>query len=183
MCPGNHVAPVHISGQPPAYFCRMKPASADKTSRLLIQVPFSTSFTKLSHSPLRLRPRQPLPPNSSTEMSAADQSQNEAANRILWNDPKFAARYKIGERFTGEYAHDLCLQMGIQSYSAPIHFLDLACGTGIVIKKAFQSQACARYRPCELVRIPILSNFEKSSSSLSLSKSESANCTLLLEKF
>lgn len=83
-------------------------------------------------------------------MSAPDQSQNEIGNKILWNDPKFAAGYKIAERFTGEYAHDLCLQMGIQSYSTPIHFLDLACGTGIVIKKALailQSSQSARPSP------------------------------------
>lgn len=70
------------------------------------------------------------------KMSAPNSRQNETAKQILWNNSKFAAAYKIAEGFTGGYAYDLCLQMGIQSYGAPIHFLDLACGTGIVIRKA-----------------------------------------------
>ena len=69
-------------------------------------------------------------------MSTKELSQNETANKILWSDPEFAARYKSSEELTGGYAHDLCIQMGLQSFSSPIHLLDLACGTGIVTKKA-----------------------------------------------
>ena len=83
-------------------------------------------------------------------MSAHASSQNDAANKLLWSNPEFAARYKTGEQLTGEYANDLCLQMGLQSYKSPVHFLDLACGTGIVSKKALailQSSQSARPFP------------------------------------
>lgn len=63
-------------------------------------------------------------------------SQQDTANKLLWSDPEFAKRYKIGEQATGPYAHDLLLQAGLQSYNKPIHLLDLACGTGIVTKQA-----------------------------------------------
>ncbi|KAK5096756.1 hypothetical protein LTR70_002874 [Exophiala xenobiotica] len=69
-------------------------------------------------------------------MSTEEASQPEMAKKILWSDPGFAAHYKSMEELTGGYAHDLCIQMGLQSYSSPIHFLDLACGTGIVTKRA-----------------------------------------------
>ena len=69
-------------------------------------------------------------------MSTQEPSQNATANKVLWNDPELADRYKIGELLTGEYAHDLCMQMGLQSYKPPVQFLDLACGNGIVTKSA-----------------------------------------------
>ncbi|KAK5944062.1 hypothetical protein PMZ80_003343 [Knufia obscura] len=69
-------------------------------------------------------------------MSAQESTQAPTEAQKLFNDPDAAARYRSAEHLTGKYAHDLCLQLGLQSYKSPIHFLDLACGTGIVTIKA-----------------------------------------------
>lgn len=83
-------------------------------------------------------------------MSTQASTQAETANRLLWSNPEFVARYKTGEQLTGEYAHDLCLQMDLQSCNSPISFLDIACGAGILSKKALailQSSQAARPLP------------------------------------
>ena len=64
--------------------------------------------------------------------------QNSSEQKKMFNDPDFAKRYKLGELLTGQYAQDLLNQMGLPSQTSPVHFLDLACGTGIVSKLAVE---------------------------------------------
>lgn len=62
----------------------------------------------------------------------------------MFNDPDFAKRYKLGELLTGQFAQDLLNQLGLPSQQSPVHFLDLACGTGIVTRKAIETLNEAR---------------------------------------
>lgn len=70
--------------------------------------------------------------------------QNSSEQKKMFNDPDFAKRYKLGELLTGQYAQDLLNQMGLPSQTSPVHFLDLACGTGIVSKLAVETLSRVR---------------------------------------
>lgn len=68
------------------------------------------------------------------------------AQKKLFNDPEFAARYKLGEPITGAFALELLTQLGLRDQEDPVHFLDLASGTGIVPKHAVTMLNQARSR-------------------------------------
>lgn len=69
-------------------------------------------------------------------MTADKPEEGNALHKTIFNNPGFASVYKTAEDMTGTYALDMLQQMDLASYTEPVNFLDLACGTGIVTKHA-----------------------------------------------